>query len=82
MVRIFSSLSLAMRIGVSGRRSSLNTCLQAPHGMVSFSAWVVIAMALISSFRYPLEYAAKIALRSAQFDRPYDAFSILEPVIY
>ena len=81
MVRIFSSLSLAIRIGVSGRRSSLNTCRQAPHGMVSFSAWVVIAMALISSFRYPTEYAANMAFRYAQFDSPYDTFSTLEPVI-
>lgn len=63
--------------GISGAQNSLMTCLHAPHGETGPSVSATTTNCLKS--RFPSDTALKIAVRSAQFVKPNDAFSILQP---
>jgi hypothetical protein len=57
--------------------SSARTWRQAPHGEAGGSA--PVTMAIVVSSRAPAATAAATAFRSAHTDRPYEAFSTLQP---
>ncbi len=68
VISVFSPLDNI--ISASFSISSDSTCLHAPQGVTNFSPLDTIAIAFICFFLYPLEYAANIALLSAQLVSP------------
>jgi len=65
-------------MSIPSTANSLKTCLQIPQGYVFSDLLPTIAIALIALC--PSETALKIAVLSAQFVAPNEAFSILQPV--
>ena len=73
---------LAKIIGVFSSNNSAITCLHPPQGVTGLSHSATTAIQTISAFEKPLEYRLNKALLSAQLDKGYDEFSILQPRWY
>jgi hypothetical protein len=67
-----------MPITIALGPNSLMTWRQAPHGAVGTCVGVYTTTARMA--RSPAEAAVKMAVRSAQLLKPYEAFSTLQPV--